>query len=333
MKKLIVVVALLFVPLLASAQQSDAVLTPDGTLYSVQFERAEEHPDVVTTSSAYLKLTARKGEVVTHEVIPASTEDRGGNHNAMLAYDSESGMLFVFWLRNVGILSQLMFTSRDAEGVWAPAATFGDWGDQRKNLRVAVTRKFRDDDGDLRSGISVHLAWWELNTTTGRESAKYVMASIRHGQIVDFEPLQLSELVPDDLLPAEEVDKNFLNQPMLFTTPTQDSVVLVFGDVRTGTVNEVRITPRKIIGNGRLRVPGGKREGSFRAPAMEVANSRIEGVYGDSNRLAFYIVAEDHVRYVMLQEGNWSDSHVIKVGDDVSPAAAVDAVRRLVSGH
>lgn len=333
MKKLIVVVALLFVPLLAGAQQSDALLTPDGTLYSVQFERAEEHPDVVTTSSAYLKLTARKGEAVTHEVIPASTEDRGGNHNAMLAYDAESGMLFVFWLRNVGILSQLMFTSRDAEGVWAPAATFGDWGDQRKNLRVAVTRKFRDDDGDLRSGISVHLAWWELNTTTGRDSAKYVMASIQRGQIVDFEPLELSEFVPDDLLPAEEVDKSVLNQPMLFTTPTQDSVVLVFGDVRTGTINEVRITPRKIIGNGRLRVPGGKREGSFRAPAMEVANSRIEGVYGDSNRLAFYTVTDDHVRYVMLQEGNWSDAHMIKIADDVSPAAAVDALRRLVSGH
>lgn len=333
MKKLIVVVALLFVPLLATAQQSDALLTPDGTLYAVQFERAEEHPDVVTTSAAYLKLTARKGDTVTHEIIPASTEERGGNHTAMLAYDSESGMLFVFWIRNIGILSQLMFTSRDAEGVWAPAATFGNWGDQRKNLRVAVTRKFRDDDGDVRPGISVHLAWWELNTTTGRDAAKYVMASIHRGEIVDFEPLELSEFVPANFLPVEEVDKNVLNQPMLFTAPTQDSVVLVFGDVRTGTVNEVRITPRKIIGNGRLRVPGGKREGSFRAPAMEVSNSRIEGVYGDSNRLAFYTVGDDQVRYVLLQDGNWSDSHAIKIGQDVSPSAAVDAVRRLVSGH
>ena len=49
MKKLIVVVALLFVPLLASAQQSDAaLLTPDGTFYTVQFERTDEHPDVIT---------------------------------------------------------------------------------------------------------------------------------------------------------------------------------------------------------------------------------------------------------------------------------------------
>ena len=35
MKKLIVVVALLFVPLLASAQERNALLTPDGTLYTV----------------------------------------------------------------------------------------------------------------------------------------------------------------------------------------------------------------------------------------------------------------------------------------------------------
>lgn len=336
MKKLIVVVALLFLPLAGSAQQGDALLTPDGTLYTVQFERAEEHPDVVTASVAYLKLTARRGETVTHETIPATTAERGANYNATIAYDAHSGMLFVFWIRDVGgLLSQLMFTSRSADGVWAPATTFGDFGDHRKNLRVAVTRKFRDEDDDLRNGLSVHLAWWELNTTTGKDGAKYAMASINDGSIVDFVPLDLSEFIPADVeKPTDEISRDFLKQPVLFTTPLQDSVVLLFGDSESRTMNQVRITPRKVIGDGRLRVPGGRREGSIHAPVMEVANSRVEGVYVDSGRLALYTVDEGKkLRYVVLNEDAWSEPFTITLDEQLSAASAIDALRRLVNEH
>ena len=341
MKKLIVVVALLFVPLLATAQQPDALLTPDGTLYTVQFERAEEHPEVVTESAAYLKLTARRGDEVNSEIIP-STLGRGGNYNPTIAYDVESGMLFVFWIHNQGmVLNQLMFTSRTAEGVWSEAKVFGDgYYDQRKNLRVAVTRKFRDEGENLRFGLSVHLVWWELNTTTGRSSAKYAMASIVRGNIVDFIPLELSEFVApieDTIQPPDavsgEINKDFLKQPVLFTTPMQDSVVLLFGDMDTGTLNQVRITPRKIIADGRLRVPGGRREGSHRAPAMEMANSRVEGVFVDSTRLALYTVNEGKLQYVLSNGKALSEPFVITLDQHLSQASAVEALRRLVNEH
>lgn len=336
MKKLLVVVALLFVPLLASAQQDGALLTPDGTFYSVQFERSEDHPDVPSHSAAYLKLTARRGDDVRHEIIPATTKERGANYNPTIAYDSQSGMLFVFWIHGVGMVSnQLMFTSRTADGVWAEATAFGDWNDQRKNLRIAVTRKFRDEEEDVRNGLSVHLAWWELNTTSGEGSAKYAMASIHDGRIYDFVPLDLAQFVEADTETAAtpEVNKDFLTQPVLFTTALQDSVVLMFGDIETGTMNQVRITPRKIVGDGRLRVPGGRREGRFRAPMMQVANSRVEGVYGDSTRIALYSVGESKLQYVLLTDGKLSEPFTIKLDTDISTNAAVDALRRLVNEH
>lgn len=344
MKKLIVAVALLFVPLLASAQQLDALLTPDGTLYSVQFERAADHPDVVTESAAYLKLTARRGEDVQTEIIPATLE-RGGNYSPTIAHDSQSGMLFVFWIHNQGmVLNQLMFASRSADGVWSDARVFGDgYYDQRKNLRVAVTRKFRDEDDDLRSGLSVHLAWWELNTTTGKGSVKYAMASIHDGQIVDFAPLDLAEYVSPIHEPFEpnaaagtdgEINKDILKQPLLFTTPLQDSVVLLFGDADSGTMNQVRITPRKIVSNGRLRVPGGRREGGFRAPLMATsANSRVDGVYVDSNRLALYTVTDGKMSYVLSDGKHLSEPFAITLDEHLSAASAVDALRRLVTEH
>ena len=340
MKKLFVVAALLSVPLLASAQQPDALLTRNGTLYSVHFERAEENPEVITNSAAYLKVTARRGDEVTSEIIPATLE-RGGNYSPTIAFDEQSGMLFVFWIHNQGmLLNQLMFASRTADGVWSEAKVFGDgWYDHRKNLRVAVTRKFRDEDEDLRSGLSVHLVWWELNTTTGKGSAKYAMASIHSGEIVDFIPLDLAEFigpVEDALLPetTAEGNKDFLKQPLLFTTPLQDSVVLLFGDIDTGTMHQARITPRKIVADGRLRVPGGRREGSFRAPAMAAnANSRVEGVFVDSTRLAVYTVDEDRLRYVLSDGKALSEPFAIPLDENLSATSAVEALRRLVNEH
>ena len=336
MRKLILAVALLLLPLAASAQQGNTLLTDDGRLLSIRFERPNEDAEVASGVSAYLVLTTTAGLETTREIVPA-TNSRGAHYEPAIAYDSESGMLFTFWIHKATATSysnQLMFASRSADGVWSEARSFGDLYDTRSNLRIAVTRKYENEGGNPRSGLSVHLAWWEFDFQSDSYAAKYMMFPIDNGQVVDAESLDLSQFLPEDLeLATEPVNQALLKQPLLFPSSKQDSVLVLFGDVATGTLNSVRVTPKKIAGNGRLRVPGGKREGSFKAPTLDVATNRLEAVYGDDDRIALYSADADQVRYVILKDGHWSPQHAISVDEQISSGAAIGALRRLVSEH
>lgn len=333
MKKLIVFAALLFAPLLARGQQGDALLTSDGTLHSIRFERASEHPEVNTIAEAYLELTSRKGDVVTREIVPATAVQKGSHFNPAIAYDSDSGMLFVFWIHHSSLLlNQLMFVSRDARGVWGESQSFGALYDYRRNLRLSVTRKYEDTNGELKAGLSVHLAWWEFDFTTASSKARYALATIENGAVAGIEQLDLSSFIPQGLEEkAETVGENVLNQPLMFPSANQESVLLVYGDARSSTMHTLRIRP-KIVANGRLRVPGGKREGGFRSPSLNLASgSRLEGVFGDTDRMAFYANEGGTLRYVVLKAGTWAPAHQISLDAQLSSGTAVDALRRLVN--
>lgn len=333
MKRLILLLALSCLALTAAAQQGDALLTPTGTMFTINHERAREHPEVITESQVYLVLTARRGDEMTREIVPATRELKGAHFNPTIAYDSYSGMLFAFWINNSGMLSnQLMFASRSAEGVWSEAASFGVFYDTRHNLRIAVTRKFEDEEGKIRNGLVVHLSWWQFNFETGTENARYMLMSIQDGKLVDMLPFDLNQFVPAGLEPAAKVDENVLTQPLLFTSSNQDSVVAVFGDLPSGTMYTVRVTP-KVAGNGRLRVPGGKRESNFKSPTLDSGVNRLEGVYGDGNRLALYTEDDTKLHYVLLTGGEWSRQQSITTDAQLSRGAVIDALRRLVIEH
>lgn len=337
MKKLIVLLALLFVPLLAGAEESNTMLIPDGTLYTIHHERSIDHPDAKASSIAYLVLTARRGETIVPEIIPATLH--GGAHfNPAIAYDAETGMLFAFWIHNrAGSETQLMFASRSAAGVWSQATPFGGPNDRRENLRIAVTRKFDDEQGVIRNGLTVHLTWWQFTYETREKSAQYMMVTIKDGNVLHMEPLDLGTFV-HKLQPAldeeqEQIDYRVLMQPMLVASPKQDSVLLLFGDLETGTLNSVRVRPvTKVTANGRLRVPGGKREGGHRAPMMHISEGdRMEGLHGEDGSMAFYTASEGKLQYVLLRNGEWTPQHTIALDKQVTAGTAVDALRRLVT--
>jgi hypothetical protein len=342
MKKLILLVCFLFVPLLASAQQGDTLLTADGTLYSVHFERAHEHPDVETQSSAYLVLTSRRGDETQREIIPATLE-KGAHFAPAIAYDAQSGMLFAFWIHNATMLSnQLRFASRDANGVWSDPTIIGDYYDQRANLTLAVTRKYEGENGETQSGLTVHLSWWQFNYQSATHTAQYLMIPIEDGRAAEPVALDLTQFVDKKGQPEVEeettekatIDASVLEHPVLFASAKQDSVVVVFGDADSNTMQTVRVRPRKIAGDGRLRVPGGKRENAFAAPKLDVpSNVRVEGVYGDDDRMALYTREAGKLRYVVLKDGAWSEAHAIMLDEELSSGGAIDALRRLVSEH
>ena len=309
MKKLVLILALLVLPLSAAAAEiSDMILSPTGTLYTISSEVPAA--DSESKASKQLVVTARRGDEIRREIVPASTES-GSHINGLLGYDPESGTIFVFWVQHFGFLyNQLLFCTRDSDGTWSEATAFGSPYNYRENLRVAVTRKVTDDNGEQTTALSIHATWWELSTSTGISSAQYWMLPIDKGRVVD---------------------PSVFKHPQIVSSPQQDSVSLVFGDPATRSFRRVRFTPsRGARSEGRLRVPVGKNDGGFGAPRFRVgADARLDTVFGTGNRAAFYTVADKRLEYVTLNDGKWSDPLVIALDEQVSKSAAVGALKRM----
>jgi hypothetical protein len=336
MKKLLLLLCLLFLPVFMTAQSREALLTPDGTLFTIDTHVNEPG----SLSAAHLVLRVQRGSEIVPEIVPATLEE-GAHMQPAIAYDADAKMLFVFWLRYTGLTgSQLMFACRDANGTWGDARVFGERFNPRDNLRVTVTRKVTDDEGHVSSGVSVHLVWWEFDTDDGSESARYAMIPIENGQIVgEPQRLVLDSLVTkpsaDDVAP-EAIDTAVLKQPLLFSSPSQDSVLVVFGELGMNRLHQVRIKPIKtIVSDGRLRVPVGREEGNgVGAPHFASAsNARVEGLYGNSDRIALYTRGNDRLDYVIMKDGAWSETRAITLDTEITSGAAVDALRRLLNEH
>lgn len=334
MKKLLLVAAVIFaLPLAAREHERSSLLTTAGTLYVI--DAVPVQVDGENTGSEHLVLTTRLGTESSTEIVPAS--NAGGIHrDAAMLYDNESDTLFVFWVRQATLMhSELLFAFRNRDGVWSEAATFGDPFDYRENLRIAITNRVSDsEEASTHShGTTVHLVWWELDTHTGNEAARYAMLPIENGVAGEISFLDLADFVTGDAAPAdEEIDLSILKQPMLFLSGRDDSVLVVFGDQQTRRFHEVRVRPVfKIVENGRLRVPIGKREGGFNAPRFRAtANSQINAVYRDSDNLAFYVQDGEVLHFVLRENGVWSDAKSTALDSQVTATDALSAIRKLL---
>lgn len=332
MKKLALILALMILPLTASAEVSDMILSSTGTLYTISSEVPAA--DSGSLASKHLVLTERRGDEIRREIVPASTES-GSHSNGLLGYDPESGTMFVFWVQHFGFLyNQLLFCARDSSGTWSEATAFGSPYNYRENLRVAVTRKVGDDDGEQVTALSIHATWWEFSSQTGHASVQYWMLPIENGKVVDPTEVDLRQFIDPFAAPApgpEDVDRNVYKHPQLISSAQQDSVSLVFGDPASRSFRRVRFTPsRGARAEGRLRVPVGRGDGGFPAPRFKLgADARVDAVFGGTNRAAFYTVVGNRLEYVMLSEGKWSGQLVIALDDQVSKSAAVGALHRM----
>jgi len=335
MKKLLllVVVVILALPLAARERERSTLLTTDGTLYVIASVPVEI--DGALSGTERLVLHTRRGDESRQEIVPASFAD-GTHRDAAMAYDNESGTLFVFWVRQATIMhSELLFAFRTADGGWSDAATFGDPFDYREHLRIAITNRVSDSKDDtLSNGTCIHLVWWELDTHTGNEAARYAMLPIDNGVLGEVSFLDLAEFATGDPAPADkQIDLSVLKQPMLFNGGRDDSVLVVFGDESTKRFHEVRVRPIfKISENGRLRVPIGRREAGFESPNFGVgSNSQIGAIYRDSDNLAFYTEEGNQLRFVVRENGTWSSPKSTTLDAQVTTADALSAIRKLLN--
>ncbi len=334
MKKLLFLLALLVLPLTAAAEVSDMLLSSSGALYTVSSEAPAETDE--SSAVTHLVLSEHRGDQTVREIVPA-TMVRGTHSSAHLGYDSESGTLFVFWIQHFGFLyNQLLFCTRDNQGNWSDATAFGSPYSFPQNLRIAITRKAVDAvDGTPHNALTVHATWWEFDSQLGIEAPQYRMLPIQDGRVVDDAELDLAAFVDRTVAGPEDADLSVLKHPMLSSSPEQDSVLLVYGDVETRTFTKVRITPtRNVVADGRLRVPVGKADGGFRAPRFAVAaESRLEGIFGSTMPAALYTVANDALRYVLLDgiDGQWSETRTVTLDEKITGNAAVDALHRMIA--
>lgn len=310
-----------------SVEAQQSVLAHDGALFTVDTVVEAE------TGSVVVLRIQHEGEIV-EEVVPGSN---GGSHRAdpAVAYDPGSGSVFVFWLRQLGTMSsQLTFACRDIDGVWSETKEFGDPFIYREHLRIAVTSRISNSDGSLapEGAINVHLAWWEFDSHTGKEAARYAMLPIENGAVADAIEVDLSSFVEEgDSFVSDDTSLEILKQSLLHTSPTRDSVLVTFGDLATQSFHQVRFKPTKIISDVRIRIPVGRAEGAIGAPRFPVAaDSRVEGVQGETG-LALYVSGRDKLRYVTLHQGEWSEVRTIVLDSMTSTEMVLGAIRRLVS--
>src|SRR5437763_894935 len=107
MKRLLLILALILAPaaLFGQIADRDVLLTPDGTLYTIE-SKAEIEGD----SNRALQLTIVHGNKSIITTIPETLT--GTNWRPALTYDAESKTVFVFWIGQMnGMSSKLLFAS------------------------------------------------------------------------------------------------------------------------------------------------------------------------------------------------------------------------------
>jgi len=343
-KRILVTLVLLAAPLFAAADTPNRafLLTNDGTLFTIESAYTDEL-GIQSSSTQVLVLTVRNDSNTSTAIVPETL--LGGSHtNPALAYDAGSKSLFVFWQRQNGMSSDLVFCSYE-NGKWSEATSVDSANyHYSHNIQIAVTRKVDqiDEKGNKSSinGLTVHAVWWE---ETGRnEWARYAMLSIENGLLTDIQIADLSlftNVAKDVPGPS---DKDFSNEilrhPSLFESNAHDMIDVIFGDLISNNMHRVTIKPTLYLKSGkdggRLRVPIGVKDAGIGAPHFRTeSTARVSAISGDNDKLVLYAPGKNGVSYVIYTDGAWSPARTLTVDDKISNEGAVEVLRRMANAE
>lgn len=341
MKRLLILFALLLVPTALFAQADrDVLLTPDGTLYTIESEKNDGTYSAEVTR--YLRLTIQRGTSTQFSTVPESLSE-GLHYRPALAYDTDSRTLFIFWLRMPNAMSSELLLASYANGKWQKAISIDNRPFYlRYNLRIGITRRVaeRQKDGSYADvpALLVHAVWWE--ETGDGEQARYALMSVENGSVTSFELHDLSDFTsPADA--AVSVDANFNNEilkhPAILDSSSQDSIDVFFGDLHTNSFNRVTLRP---VSDGRIHIPIGVHPGGggyFGAPKSFSAdwNGRISTINSghDGSNLILYNATTDSVSYLLYSNGVWSPIKTLPLTDKLTVEGAVSALTRMVNAQ
>lgn len=342
MKRILLAVALVLFPsvLFAQAPDRDMLLTPEGTLYSLESVSADKYPELKMDGSTVLALTIQDDNGKTTALVPGSLEE-GTNTRPALAYDRDTDTLFAFWLRVPYTMSgELLFSSYHA-GQWTPVSKIDDAKGyhSRSNLRIGVTHKVAtlQFDGtyfDV-AKLVLHAVWWEESGNGSK--ARYALLPIENGSVSSVEIHDLSEFLDlnSKSFPADDsFNPEILRHPAIIEG--SNSVDIIFGDVPNHLFNRITLKP---VAEGRIHIPVGRREGdprvrqiaapaSFKAPWTGRITTIVKG-----DGMVLYNVSPTGVNYLILSDNGWSTAKTIATSETVSADAAINAISKIAGAE
>ncbi|MGZ8867351.1 MAG: hypothetical protein ACXW2P_03330 [Thermoanaerobaculia bacterium] len=337
MRRLLISLALLLLiattAMASEPRERDVLLTTDGIVYTVDAVHdanvAEGH------SPYYLTMTVQDGEERTTHKVPGSLIGGAHGHPA-LAYDADSGTLFLFWQETLyrGLASRLLFASLH-DRVWSDVTELDNVGyNLRRNLRIAVTRSIEAaGENGQRSQVPqvvVHAVWWE--ETGYGEWARYAMLGIDNGVVTSTDFRYLVEFTGAAIDQSEALvsvtPNEVLRHPAVFANSARESVEVIFGDATTNSMHRLRIRP---VLDGRVRIPIGVRGANMRTVDFAMTSEKRVAAMIDENSVALFTHDEKTLDYVVYRDGAWSKQRTVALSNELNAPTAIEALRRMVS--
>jgi hypothetical protein len=346
MKRFLIAFAISLVSASAFAQiaDRDVLVTPEGTVYTVEQVTPSDSSGVAATS--VLQLSIQNGSDTQHALVPESLT-AGFHSNGVLAYDGSSKTLFLLWNHMPNEMSSELLFASYRDGKWQRAISIDHKGyNNHLNLRLGITRRISQlqKDGTYADApaLILHALWWD-DSGRGQE-ARYAMLPIENGALsqASIEIHSLEEFVSEgDAVNA--VDANFnseiLRHPAIVSSPMQSSVEVVFGDATKNSIHSITLHP---IADSRIHIPvgahGGGPEGpkplNIKAPAGFTANWQGPiTVLERGDRLVFANSTGKSLNYLTYSDGTWTEVKSIAVSGKLTVEAALSAVDKMVSSQ
>lgn len=347
MKRILAALALSLLSASAFAQTADrdVLVTPEGTVYTVEQQTPSESSGVAATD--FLQLSIQNGSADPERLIVPETLQAGYHSDAALAYDTASKTLFVIWTHMPNPMSSELLLASYRDGKWQRAVSIDSQGySNHLNLRLGITRRVSQlqKDGTYADApaLILHALWWKSDGH-GQE-ARYAMLPIVDGTLSQdaVEIHSLEEFVSKDET-VNPVDENFnpeiLRHPAIVSSAMQSSVDIVFGDTEKKTIHRVTLQP---IAQHRIHIPvgigggapGGGKPLNLIAPASFTADwsGRITVIeHGD--RLIFANATDKALNYITYSDGTWSDAKSITLNSKLTVETALAAVDKMVTSQ
>jgi hypothetical protein len=346
MKRLLVALAISLLSASAFAQVADrdVLVTPEGTVYTVEQQTPSDSSGVAAMN--VLQLSIQNGSETQHLLVPESLT-AGFHSDSALAYDAASKTLFILWTHMPSGMSSELLLASYRDGKWQRAVAIDSQGyDNHLNLRLGITRRVSQlqKDGSYADApaLILHALWWD--SSARGEEARYAMLPIENGALsqASVEIHSLEEFASENET-INTVDAKFnpeiLRHPAIVSSPTQNSVDVIFGDTQKNTIHKVTLHP---IAEHRIHIPvgiggnpgGGGKPLNVTAPASFTANWQGPiTVIERGDRLIFANATDKALNYLTYSDGTWSEAKSIALSSKLTVETALAAVDKMVSSQ